>query len=145
MDELKDLVKHLLFEVPKDSINALKEQEEIYKILINELKGEARKEAKSLFFVAAGTANVVYKERIVKSLLKGQVFGLSYLTRKIGSEFLGDIRAGLLPVRTFQFDYETLERRLSYFELALISKNSDLGDGDDPVIGNLLQTTSYDK
>ena len=87
----------------------------------------------------------MYKDKIVKSLLKGQVFGLSYFSRKIGSEFMGDIRAGLLPVRTFQFNYEILERRLSYFELALLSKNNDLNDGDDPIISNLLQTTSFDK
>lgn len=67
-----------------------------------------------MHFIEAGEVVVVGSDVApISRLSKCDSFGMCELTKKVGPEYLGDIRASLKIVHTFYVPYEDMRRRLS--------------------------------
>jgi len=82
-----------------------------------------RHEPLGIHFVEQGEVYVVAEDyEPVRVLLKGNSFGESDIIKKASNEFLGDIRAGLRPVKTFFFSYADFKSRVSFPELVRLQE-----------------------
>jgi hypothetical protein len=53
-------------------------------------------------------------------MTKGSIFGESFLTEKVSTNSLGDIRSGIRQLQVMQFKYEDMKKILTFPEQAAI-------------------------